>query len=79
MPSNQGDTQRPVKDHQTSHGQSYETDFVVWAESMAELLRMKRFDEFDLENLIDEVQDLSNFPTSSPYTIEQTLDPEYLP
>ena len=159
-PFNQSNGQRTAKDHQTSHRSTYETDFVVWAESMAELLRMKRFDELDLDNLIDQVQDLSrrersalcsnlevismhllkwqfqpsnrsgswrssirehrrriskllqqspslkpylvqeyedcyeharrlasdetelpidSFPTSSPYTIEHTLDPEYLP
>jgi len=38
----------------------YETDFVAWADRMAELLRTKRFDQIDLVNLIEEVQDLGN-------------------
>jgi hypothetical protein len=37
----------------------YEEDFPLWAERQAALLRAKRFDELDLENLIDEVEDLS--------------------
>ena len=42
-----------------SHQHMYETDFVTWAEKMAELLQTRRFDELDLVNLVDEVQDLS--------------------
>jgi hypothetical protein len=37
----------------------YENDFALWAERQAALLRAKRFDELDLENLIEEVEDLS--------------------
>jgi Domain of unknown function DUF29 len=37
----------------------YEEDFPLWAERQAALLRARRFDELDLENLIDEVEDLS--------------------
>jgi hypothetical protein len=37
----------------------YETDFYVWAQNQAELLRDKRFDELDLANLIEEVEDLA--------------------
>jgi hypothetical protein len=37
----------------------YETDFVAWAEQMATLLEQHRFEELDLLNLVDEVQDLS--------------------
>ena len=33
----------------------YETDFYLWTQAQAELLRARRFDELDLENLIDEV------------------------
>jgi hypothetical protein len=36
----------------------YDEDFYVWAQNQAELLRDKRFDELDLANLIEEVQDL---------------------
>ena len=37
----------------------YEKDFPLWAERQAALLRAGRFDELDLENLVDEVEDLS--------------------
>jgi hypothetical protein len=36
----------------------YEADFYVWARNQAELLRDNRFDELDLANLIEEVEDL---------------------
>jgi Domain of unknown function DUF29 len=36
----------------------YEEDFYVWTERQAELLRARRFDELDLENLIGEVAEL---------------------
>lgn len=36
----------------------YERDVVLWSERTVELLRQGRFDELDLENLIDEVGDL---------------------
>ena len=37
----------------------YDSDFYVWARNQAELLRDKRFDELDLANLIEEVEDLA--------------------
>jgi Domain of unknown function DUF29 len=37
----------------------YEQDFPLWAERQAALLRAGRFDALDLENLIEEVEDLS--------------------
>jgi hypothetical protein len=40
-------------------GDLYEDDFPLWAERQAALLRARRFDELDLENLIEEVEDLS--------------------
>jgi hypothetical protein len=40
-------------------GDLYEDDFPLWAERQAALLRAKRFDELDLDNLIEEVEDLS--------------------
>ena len=36
----------------------YEKDFPLWAERQAAILRAKRFDELDLDNLIEEVEDL---------------------
>lgn len=38
----------------------YTTDFIQWADQTAELLRQRRFDRIDLDNLIEEVQDLGN-------------------
>jgi hypothetical protein len=40
-------------------GDLYEKDFALWAERQAALLRARRFDELDLQNLIEEVEDLS--------------------
>jgi hypothetical protein len=37
----------------------YEEDFALWAERQAAILRAQRFSELDLENLIEEVEDLS--------------------
>jgi hypothetical protein len=37
----------------------YETDFVEWAERTAELLRRAKFEEIDLEHLIEEVEGLA--------------------
>jgi uncharacterized protein DUF29 len=37
----------------------YEEDFPLWAERQASLLRARRFAELDLDNLIEEVEDLS--------------------
>ncbi|MDV2998069.1 MAG: hypothetical protein N4J56_007774 [Chroococcidiopsis sp. SAG 2025] len=37
----------------------YEQDFVAWASGQAMLLKQGRFEELDLENLIEEVESLS--------------------
>jgi Domain of unknown function DUF29 len=37
----------------------YETDFALWAEQTAQMLKEGRLSEIDLENLIEEVEDLS--------------------
>jgi hypothetical protein len=34
----------------------YDTDFVEWAEHTATLLRQGRFDELDLENMVEEIE-----------------------
>lgn len=40
----------------TAAGQSgYETDFTLWTVRQAELLRAKKFEQIDLDNLVDEV------------------------
>jgi hypothetical protein len=37
----------------------YEQDYALWSEKMADLIANKRFDELDIENLVEEVGDLS--------------------
>jgi hypothetical protein len=37
----------------------YETDYSAWAKRNAELLRAGRFDELDLEHLLEELSDMS--------------------
>jgi hypothetical protein len=37
----------------------YEKDYGLWAEQMADLLTQGRFSELDIENLVEEVRDLS--------------------
>ncbi len=37
----------------------YEQDYGLWAEQMADLLATGRFSELDIENLVEEVRDLS--------------------
>jgi hypothetical protein len=55
----------------------YEADFPLWAERQAALLRARRFDELDLDNLIEEVEDLSRRERD---TVESHLEtvPEHL-
>jgi hypothetical protein len=43
----------------------YDADFYVWAERQAELLRDRRLDELDLENLILEVEGLADVKRSA--------------
>jgi hypothetical protein len=38
--------------------QLYEEDFYVWSQRQAELLRARRYDDLDLQHLIEEVKDL---------------------
>ncbi|MGA7934432.1 MAG: DUF29 domain-containing protein, partial [Kovacikia sp.] len=38
--------------------QLHERDIALWAETIADLLRQGKFDQLDLANLIDEVEDL---------------------
>ncbi|MBE9175102.1 DUF29 domain-containing protein [Synechocystis salina LEGE 06155] len=39
--------------------QLYEQDYSQWAETMADLLESGKFSELDIENLVEEVRDLS--------------------
>lgn len=43
----------------------YEEDFYVWAERQAALLRGRRFEELDLDNLIEEVEGLADVKRSA--------------
>ena len=49
---------------------SYETDYTAWAESTVALLRQRRFEEIDLEALIEEVDGLAK---SDPKAIRSQL------
>ncbi len=37
----------------------YQTDYAQWAQRNAELLRMRRFEELDIEHLLEELSDMS--------------------
>jgi hypothetical protein len=52
----------------------YDRDFAEWAVRNAELLRPGRVAEADLDHIAEE-----RFPSSWPYTVEQTLDQGFLP
>lgn len=54
-------------------GNVYEEDFPLWAERQGELLRAGRFDELDLENLIDEVEDLSRRERETVESFTETI------
>ncbi|CCQ50077.1 Protein of unknown function DUF29 [Crocosphaera watsonii WH 8502] len=49
----------------------YNIDFNLWSKQQAKLLREGKFNELDLENLIEEVEDLgkSEYKTCRSYTI----------
>ncbi len=38
---------------------SYEEDFNLWTEQMVELLRARRFEELDIDNLLNELESMS--------------------
>ena len=56
-------TQIPVPTK--SHQQLYDTDFLEWVNHTAELLKQGRFDELDIENLIEEVETLGRSQKSA--------------
>ncbi len=41
----------------TSHQRLYNTDFAKWIDQATVLLKQRKFDELDIENLIEEVED----------------------
>lgn len=62
----------------------YEDDFYVWTEVQAELLRARRFEALDLENLIEEVAGLGDAEKSAvlgnaTVVVEHLLKLQYSP
>ena len=51
----------------------YEADFSLWAERQAALLRARWFDAIDLENLIEEVEDLSRRERDAVESLVETI------
>jgi predicted DNA-binding ribbon-helix-helix protein len=49
----------PAQVQQNQLKELYESDFCLWAEHMAQLLRQGKFAQLDLDNLIEEVEDMS--------------------
>ena len=56
----------------------YEEDFPLWAERQAALLRAGRFSELDLDNLIEEVEDLSRRERKSVESDVETIVEHFL-
>jgi hypothetical protein len=63
----------------------YETDFVAWSDRTAELLRSRRFDDLDIENVAEEIASLGSAERSSVrsqlqrlmmHKIKQQIQPE---
>jgi hypothetical protein len=46
----------------------YDTDFALWADQTAQMLRDGRFSDLDLEHLIEEVEDLSDWERDALYS-----------
>jgi hypothetical protein len=59
-------------------GDLYEQDFPLWAEHQAALLRARRFDELDLDNLIEEVEDLSRRERETVESYAETIMEHFL-
>ena len=51
----------------------YQEDFYVWTQRQAELLRARRYDELDLEHLIEEVEDLGGAAKKSVRSRARTI------
>jgi Domain of unknown function DUF29 len=68
----------------TKPSELYDADFYVWSEVQAELLRERRFDDLDLQNLIEEVEDLGgalkrSVLTNATVVVEHLLKLQYSP
>ena len=56
----------------------HEEDLYVWTERQTALLRARRFEELDLENLVEEVADLGGaLKRSVRSRIRTIMDPDY--
>jgi hypothetical protein len=47
-------------DTRTRRNELYDTDFYAWTREQARLLRERRFDDLDLDNLVDEVESVGS-------------------
>jgi hypothetical protein len=56
----------------------YDEDFPLWAEHQAALLRAGRFDELDLDNLVEEMEDLSRRERKSIESYVETILEHFL-
>jgi hypothetical protein len=52
--------QAPHQSKINSHHDLYDQDFCLWVEQASDLLRTGRFSELDMENLLEEIEDMSN-------------------
>src|SRR5215472_3881568 len=50
----------PDSDTKTRANSLYERDFFTWTQEQARLLRERRFDDLDLDNLVDEVESVGS-------------------
>jgi hypothetical protein len=50
----------PDSDTKTRANSLYESDFFTWTQQQARLLRERRFDDLDLDNLVDEVESVGS-------------------
>lgn len=48
-----------LSNQNSSTNSLYEQDFMLWIEKTVDLLRQQKFTELDLENLIEEIEDMS--------------------
>jgi hypothetical protein len=59
----------------------YDVDFNLWLEQTVNLLNLGRFDEVDLDSLVEELEsmNLEMFPATCPFAVEEILDEEFFP
>lgn len=63
----------PTAQTTQAHANLYETDLYLWSQTSAQLLKQKRFDELDIENLIEEIQDMGRSEQRSIYSHQLNL------